>query len=172
MKETKKDNEIKVKEKPLNTMKLRVDRHYKGDKYTIGKLYIDDVYFCDTLEDVDRGLTQDMNLSVIQEKKVMHQTAIPSGVYEIVMNVKSPTFSKKTQYEFCEGYLPRLLNVPGFEGVLIHIGNRIEDSSGCLLVGENKVKGQVINSTTTFKKLYDVLKEAYDNGEKITIDIK
>ena len=172
VKRTEKVKEINVINKQISTMKLKVDRHYKGDKYTIGKLYIDDVYFCDTLEDVDRGLTQDMNLSVIQEKKVMHQTAIPSGVYETVMNVKSPTFSKKTQYEFCDGYLPRLLNVPGFEGVLIHIGNRIEDSSGCLLVGENKVKGQVINSTATFKRLYAKLKEASDNGEEITVEIK
>ena len=136
-------------------MKLTLDRRFKCENYTIGKLYINDEYFCDTCEDVDRGLKQDMKIDVIKEKKIMHQTAIPYGIYKITLDVQSPKYSQRKQYDFCEGYLPRLIDVPGFDGVLIHIGNKAGDSSGCILVGENKAKGQVINSTATFKKLYD-----------------
>lgn len=149
-------------------MKLKLHRHFKGNEYTIGKLYIDGEYFCDTIEDVDRGLFQNMPLQQLKEKKVKHQTAIPTGSYKITLDIQSPKFSQKSQYDFCEGYLPRLIDVPAFEGILIHIGNKAGDSSGCILVGENKVKGQVINSTNTFKKLYEKLKEA---TEEITIDI-
>ena len=134
-------------------------------------MYIDGVFFCDTLEDVDRGLKQNTSLDEIKRVKVQHKTAIPRGEYEVTLKVKSPRFSQKEQYKFCEGYLPRLKNVPGFDGILIHIGNKPEHSSGCILVGENKVKGQVNNSTTIFKKLYEKLKKASDNNEKITIEI-
>lgn len=149
-------------------MKLKLHRHFKGSEYTIGKLYIDGEYFCDTIEDVDRGLFQNMPLQQLKEKKVKHQTAIPTGSYKITLDVQSPKYSQRSQYDFCKGYLPRLIDVPAFEGILIHIGNKAGDSSGCILVGENKVKGQVINSTNTFKKLYEKLKEA---TEEITIDI-
>ena len=152
-------------------MKLKLDRRFKGTAYTIGSLYINDEYFCDTIEDIDRGIMQSTSLDEIKKIKVQHQTAIPRGKYDITLKVQSPKYSKRSQYNFCKGYLPRLLNVPGFEGILIHIGNKPEDSSGCILVGENKVKGQVINSTATFKKLYEKLKEASDNNEKITIEI-
>lgn len=152
-------------------MKLKLDRRFKGNEYTIGSLYIDGVFFCDTLEDVDRGLKQNTSLDEIKRVKVQHKTAIPRGEYEVTLKVKSPRFSQKEQYKFCEGYLPRLKNVPGFDGILIHIGNKPEHSSGCILVGENKVKGQVNNSTTIFKKLYEKLKKASDNNEKITIEI-
>ena len=155
-------------------MKLLLKRTYRGDVYTIGKLYIDNCYFCDTIEDKDRGLNNDMPLEDIKKIKVMHQTAIPTGTYKVTLNVQSPKYKNRKQYEFCNGYVPRLLNVKGFEGILIHIGNCADDgtgkgdSSGCILVGENKVKGQVINSTATFRQLYEKLKEATDD---ITIEI-
>ena len=152
-------------------MKLFLDRLYKKKEYTIGKLYLNGEYFCDTCEDVDRGINQNMNLSEILNTKVEHETAIPIGTYNITLNVQSPRFSKKAQYNFCNGFLPRLMNVPGFEGVLIHIGNKADHSEGCILVGQNKVRGQVVNSTATFVKLYEKLKVASDKGEKITIDI-
>lgn len=149
-------------------MKIKLHRTFKGDSYTIGKLYIDGEYFCDTIEDKDRGLFQNMPLEQIREKKIKHQTAIPTGTYKVTLSVQSPRFSQKEQYNFCKGYLPRLIDVPGFDGILIHNGNKAGDSSGCILVGENKVKGQVINSTATFKNLYERLKSATD---EITIDI-
>lgn len=144
-------------------MKLKLDRFYKGPNYTIGRLYIDGEYFCDTLEDVDRGLLQSMSLEEINSLKMYGETAIPRGTYKITLNIQSPKYKNRNQYKFCKGYLPRLLDVIGYDGILIHIGNYPKDTLGCILVGENKVKGQVINSTATFKKLYNILLNATDD---------
>ncbi len=141
-------------------MELTLKRIARRATYTIGRLYIDGEYFCDTVEDVDRGLRQDLPTSVNIAKKRRGVTAIPTGRYQVTLGVKSPKFSKKKTYDFCGGYLPRLLNVPAFDGVLIHIGNTAKDSEGCLLVGENKVVGGVVNSTQTFHRLYERLKSA------------
>lgn len=143
-------------------MNFLLKRIYKANSYTIGDLYIDGVFFCNTLEDKDRGLKNGMTIEEINKIKIHSETAIPTGIYKITLDVVSPRFAKSNQYSFCGGKLPRLLNVKGFEGILIHIGNTAADSAGCILVGENKVKGQVINSTSTFKRLYEVLKEAKD----------
>jgi hypothetical protein len=138
-------------------MKLTLKRIAKKPAYTIGRLYIEDLYFCDTIEDIDRGLRQDMPLSEIRKIKVKDKTAIPAGTYQMVVNM-SP--SKKR-------LLPRLLDVPGFEGILIHRGNTENDSSGCIIVGENKAVGKVINSTGYELKLVEYLK----NAREITIEI-
>lgn len=142
------------------------------DSYTIGKLYVDGKYFCDTLEDKVRDLNKDGDLLDVGENKIYGETAIPYGRYEITMKVQSPKYSQRASYAWCKGYLPRLLNVPHFEGILIHGGNSAEDSFGCLLVGENKVKGKVINSMETLKRLYRILKSASDSGDKIWITIE
>ena len=141
-------------------MELLLRRIALRDAYTIGKLFVDGVYFCDTCEDKVRDLTR--------ETKVAGKTAIPYGTYEVTLKVQSPKYSQRANYTWCNGYLPRLLNVPHFEGILIHAGNTAEDSAGCILVGENKVKGQVINSMTTLKKLMRLL----PSNEKITITIE
>lgn len=141
-------------------MKLELKRIFRGPKYTIGKLYVDNQYVCDTLEDTDRGLKQTDSLSSIQKKKVYGQTAIPTGTYGITLNVISPKFKDRSWAKFCNGKLPRLLNVPGYDGVLIHVGNKPEDTLGCILVGYNKIKGQLINSTEAFKKLYSILSKS------------
>lgn len=153
-------------------MELKVKRKAKRETYVIGDLSIDEVFFSNTLEDTDRGLTSDMSDEQIKEIKQKGITAIPTGRYKVVMNVQSPKFSKYKQYEFCKGYLPRLVDVPGYEGVLIHIGNYPKDTDGCILVGKNTVKGAVMNSTATFKKLYDILKNADEAGEDICITIE
>lgn len=141
-------------------MELRLKRIARKETYTIGRLYVDGERFCDTIEDKDRGLRQDSPLSVNQAKKRKGETAIPIGKYRVTLEMQSPRFSKKKQYEFCDGYLPRLINVPAFEGVLIHVGNTAKDSEGCILVGENKEVGKVVNSTATFHRLYERLKTA------------
>ena len=87
----------------------------------------------------------------------------------MTLGVKSPRFGAKPQYSFCGGYLPRLLNVPAFDGVLIHIGNTAKDTEGCILVGRNTKVGMVLDSTTTFRALYARLKGAKD---KIFITIE
>lgn len=150
-------------------MILELHRIYKGPLYTIGHLYIDGSYFCDTLEDKDRGLDSSMSVDSINRIKVHSTTAIPTGTYNITLDVVSPRFSTKSFYKnVCNGKLPRLLNVKGFEGVLIHSGNKPEDTEGCIIVGYNKVKGQVISSKDTFEKLYLALKKS---KEPITINI-
>lgn len=153
-------------------MELTLYRTWKKDKYTIGRLFINGEFFCNTCEDRDRNLYQGMGKEEIQKKKVYCETAIPYGRYRISMHRKSPKYSKKKAYEKCEGYVPYLMNVPAFEGILIHIGNWASDSCGCILVGENKVKGAVVNSTVWFWKLYDILKAADERGEQIWITIQ
>lgn len=152
-------------------MNLILNRKFKLEKYSIGKLYVDGRFFCDTLEDTDRGLTNKMPLSEIQRLKKKGITAIPLGTYQVVLNVYSPKFGAKSQYAFCKGFLPRLLNVPGYEGVLIHIGNTPADTDGCILVGKNNIKGMVTNSATTFKSLYTQLEAAAKRGETINLTI-
>lgn len=140
-------------------MKLTLIRHSKRDTYTIGKLLVDDVYFCDTLEDRDRGLRQEMDLQWIKYLKVYGKTAIPTGNYSVAI-----TYSPKFHRE-----LPLVLDVKGFDGIRIHSGNTENDTLGCILVGENKVKGKVLNSRVTFDKLMKKLLTAKDS---ITLEIK
>ena len=149
-------------------MEILVKRIAKKSKYTIGKMYIDGQYICDTLEDTDRGLNQDMSLEEIKNKKVYGETAIPTGTYKVDMNTVSPKFKNRVWAKPYGGKLPRLIAVPGYDGVLIHAGNRAEDSLGCVLVGENKAVGQVLNSQVTFKKVMSILTK----GTNITITIK
>lgn len=152
-------------------MNLKLVRTYLGPKYTIGHLYINDKYFCDTIEDIDRGLNKSMPINEILRLKVKHKTAIPTGIYTIAMGVKSPKYSTKQKYKFTEGRMPRLLSVPGFDGILIHPGTTQNDSSGCLIVGQNKEVGKVINSYATFTTLWAILNEAYSKKERIIIEI-
>lgn len=154
-------------------MELLVKRVARRDEYTIGRLYINGVKFSDTLEDCDRGLTQDMPLEEIKAKKVYGKTAIPTGTYEIDMNTISPKFQARSWAKPYGGKLPRLIGVKGFEGVLLHVGNTASDSSGCILVGKNSIKGMVTDSTKTFMSLMSkYLLPAKLRGEKITITIE
>lgn len=153
-------------------MNIELKRVARKTLYTIGRLYIDGKYICDTIEDKDRGLTQSMPLTQIKRIKIKSQTAIPTGTYTVVMNVKSPSFSKKTYYNtFCKGYLPRLLNVPGFDGILMHRGVDQNSSAGCIILGYNTIVGKVTNSREAFEQVYKQLKSASNKGEKITITI-
>lgn len=134
-------------------MKLKVERLWPKPSYTVGRLYVDGEFFCNTLEDVVRDLPK--------EQKVYAQTAIPPGTYKVVYNY-SPKFKRK---------LPRLLDVPYFEGILIHPGNTAADSAGCILVGNNSAVGRLSNSRATSDRLNALIEEAQDKGENITIEI-
>ena len=150
-------------------MELVLERKWKKSNYTIGILLIDNKKFCEVIEDKDRGLKDSMTTEQIKLIKKPNMTAIPTGTYDVTLDVFSSKFGNITFYKkVCNGKLPRLLNVKGFEGILIHCGNTQLDTSGCLIVGENKVKGKVINSKITFEKLYNILKNSKD---KITIKI-
>lgn len=148
-------------------MKLILERCYNKEKYTIGKLYYINedtqakIYICDTLEDTDRRLTDSMDVEAIKQLKVYAETAIPTGCYQITLNVVSPKYVKRDYYKrLCGGRVPRLIGVKGFEGILLHIGNDAKDSAGCILVGYNKQVGKVIDSTKAFEKLYKILLSA------------
>ena len=143
-------------------MEVLVKREYKKKDYTIGKMYINGEYFCDTLEDTDRGLTQVMSLAELKEVKEYGRTAIPTGRYPIAYTY-SPRFKK---------HLPLLLQVPAFEGVRIHAGNTHRDTSGCLLLGQNKAVGKVLDSRKTMDEFLRILKPAIEACEDIWITIK
>lgn len=134
-------------------MKLRVERLWKKPTYTVGRLYVDGKLYCNTLEDVVRDLDK--------EAKVPGKTAIPAGTYKVIYNW-SPKFGRN---------LPRLLNVPHFDGILIHPGNTADDSAGCILVGKNTEVGRLTESRYTSDKLNVLIEDAQRHEEEITIEI-
>ena len=143
-------------------MEIQVNRIARKDGYTIGRMSLNGEYFCDTLEDTDRGLNSTMSLDEILSKKRKGITAIPTGKYDVILTF-SPKFKR---------VLPLLLNVKCYEGVRIHHGNTQASTEGCLLVGENKVKGQVINSRATLERLMSLLLECEKRKEKMSIIIE
>ena len=153
-------------------MKLKVERRWPKVTYTIGRLYIDGIYYCNTLEDRDRGLKQSDPLLYIHKRKIAGETAIPKGTYEVAMNVTSPKYAGVAwYYNFCRGKMPRLKDVPGFDGILIHPGTSALDTKGCILVGKNTKVGKLTDSRVCFQEVYKLMKSAADKGEKITIEI-
>lgn len=116
-------------------MTLRLQRKPSTQNYTEGVLYIDDQYFCDTLEDRVRNLPT--------EQKIDGKTAIPAGTYNIEW-----TYSQKFRKP-----MPLVRNVPWFQGIRIHSGNSAEDTSGCILVGKKCNDGYLTQSRITYQKL-------------------
>ena len=154
-------------------MRLTLQRIAKREAYTIGRLYVDGIYVCDTVEDKDRGLKSHYPPEQIKKVKVYGETAIPMGTYTIDMDRVSPKFSSRSWAKPYGGKIPRLRSVPGFEGVLIHPGNTAACSLGCILVGINDKVGRVSDSQRTFKRLMDdYLVPAHERGETITITIQ
>lgn len=145
-------------------MEILVERKWKKPNYTIGVMSIDGKRFCETLEDVDRNLNSSMTVEQIKAIKKSNETAIPTGTYKITLDTFSPRFGNKSFYKkVCGGKLPRILNIKGFDGVLIHCGNTNLDTSGCILVGRNLEVGKVLKSQETFERLYRILKGNKDN---------
>jgi hypothetical protein len=159
-------------------MELRVRRIALKDTYTIGKLELlkdgQWVYLCDTIEDKVRDLDRDGKFEN-GEKKVPGETAIPYGKYNITMNVVSPKFSNYNKYPYARkyhGYMPRLLNVNSFDGILIHPGCSAYSSAGCIIVGKNKIVGKVVDSQQVWCSLMETyLWPARKANESITIEI-
>ena len=139
-------------------MELKLKVIAQRDKYSIGKLYINGVYFCDTLEDTVRDINHNGKFDN-GEAKVYGKTAIPFGKYSVVYT-HSPKFKRK---------LPLLLNVPQFEGIRIHPGNTAEDSLGCILVGKNTIVGRLTESKVTSDKLNNLIETAINNDESIIL---
>lgn len=147
-------------------MELLLKRIARKATYTIGRLYIDGIRFCDTLEDRDR--------LHFGERKIAGKTAIPAGRYELVLNNYSPRFGAKEPYKtLCNGCVPLIANVPQFSGVRVHIGNSEADTEGCVLVGRNTVVGRVMESRSTFRLLMrEHLNKARARNEKVYITIE
>ena len=143
-------------------MRILLQRHALKAGYTIGRMEVNGRYFCDTLEDTDRGLRESMTEDEIAALKVKGATAIPIGTYRIDMQTRSPRFGR---------VLPRLLSVKGYAGVLIHSGNTADDTEGCILVGENRERGKVLNSRATLEHLLVFLRSAQAEGEEIELTI-
>ena len=156
-----------------NALELLLDRKYKNETYTIGNLYVDGEWFCNTLEDKDRGLKSSMSLEEINKIKVYAETAIPAGRYVVKMDVVSPKYNRVKWYkDNFGGRMPRLENVKGFSGILIHPGTTAVDSAGCIIVGLNKIKGNVLDSRATFQKLWKILEQARKAGKTIYLTVK
>ena len=141
-------------------MTILLKRIALRDTYTIGKLYIDDKYICDTVEDKVRDINKN-GVFDNGEKKVYGETAIPYGTYEV----------KWTYSNRFKKYMPEILSVPNFSGIRIHSGNTAADSLGCIIVGENKAVGKVLNSRATVNKLYPIIEKGCKEG-KVTITIE
>lgn len=127
-------------------MKIKVDRIYKGESYTIGKMYLNGEYFCDTLEDAIRPV------------KIPNETAIPAGTYKVEVTY-SPRFKRN---------LPLLVDVPNYTGIRIHNGSNKDHTSGCILVGFNTSKGILSDSRKISDQLTNLLKSL---SEPIEIEI-
>lgn len=138
-------------------MEMTLTRTAKRKTYTIGRLEIDGVYFCDTLEPAWRDLGPGR-----PGHKIAGRTAIPEGRYPVVITW-SPKFGQ---------WLPLLLHVPLFEGIRIHAGNTAADTAGCILVGENRKVGHVLNSTRNVNLLKRRIVEAKKRGEGVWITVK
>ena len=119
-------------------MKIKLYRLRETNNATIGMLVIDGVYFCDTLEDK------------IRDKKVMHETCIDAGIYQVIIN-----YSQRFERQ-----MPLLIEVPKFVGVRIHSGNTIENTSGCILLGRNDFDDRIVYSKEKFNEFYLKLQEA------------
>lgn len=115
-------------------------------KSTIGELWVNGIFFCHMLEDVDRGLHQWMSLAEIEAIKVYGETAIPRGLYHVKMTM-SPRFGKM---------MPEIQDVKGFKGARMHAGNKAENTEGCPLFGDYNPKQPdwVSNSTKRKDEFY------------------
>ena len=141
-------------------MELTITRNWQKKDYTIGRLFVNGTFFCNTLEP-----------PVIPTQQ-HPKGCIPRGKYEVSMNIISPKYSKKSAYRWCVGRLPRLQGVPGFDGILIHAGNSVKDTAGCILVGANTVAGGLTGSQSALKSLWTLLEEANRRREEIHITIE
>ena len=146
-------------------MKLQVVRTQFGKDATNGLLFIDGIFECYTLEDQ------------YQSVKVMHETCIPEGTYDIKFR-KTGGFHAKysARYKNAHYGMLHLQDVPGFTYILIHTGNTDEHTSGCLIVGETQqdldinFNGMVGSSAVAYKKMYSKVANQLLQGKEVTIE--
>lgn len=138
-------------------MLIEVRRSPSTDGCTLGKMFVDGMFECFTLEDTVREVPGEP----VSAWKVQNQTAIPFGTYQVIVS-HSAHFGKD---------LPLLVNVPGFDGVRIHSGNTAADTEGCILVGESEGASQIGASRAAFGILFPKIQAAIGRGETVQITI-
>ena len=143
-------------------MEIKLIRKYYKTRYTLGRLYVNNSFFSDTLEPPSKHLTERCSTATIQKAKGEGFRAIPTGRYRILIT-RSRRFGR---------WLPLLLNVKGFEGIRIHAGNKPEDTRGCILLGFNRRKGYVLDSTRCVLTLVKMMTEAIAKGEKVFVEVR
>lgn len=143
-------------------MEIKLIRKYYQAKYTIGRLYVNNRFFSDCLEPPSLHLTERSALGTILIAKYKGYRAIPTGRYRILIT-RSRRFGR---------WLPLLLNVKGFERIRIHAGNKPEDTRGCILLGFNRRKGYVLDSTRCVLTLVKMMTEAIAKGEKVFVEVR
>ena len=143
-------------------MEIKLIRKYYKTRYTLGRLYVNNSFFSDTLEPPSKHLTERCSTATIQKAKGEGFRAIPTGRYRILIT-RSRRFGR---------WLPLLLNVKGFEGIRIHAGNKPEDTGGCILLGFNHRKGYVLNSTQCVQQLMRRMTEAMEKGERMFVEVR
>lgn len=134
-------------------MELILTRRWLSLKSTVGELTIDGAPECVTLEDRYRPPP---------EPKILKETAIPNGRYEVVID-HSARFGRD---------MPHVLAVPGFDGIRIHPGNTAADTEGCILVGTTRDQDEILNSRVAFDALYAKLSAALARGEQVFLTVR
>lgn len=143
-------------------MKIVIERKYKKEGYTIGSLFINGQWICNTLEPRDRGLKQSMSRLEIAIAKVYQETAIPEGSYRVKVGLSTKFNARR----------PYILDVTGFSGIMIHEGNTVRDTKGCILVGKNTVKGRLTESRKCLGEVMSRVLDAEDRDEVVMITLR
>lgn len=143
-------------------MKITIERKYKKEGYTIGNLFINGKWICNTLELKDRGLHQNMDRIKLMKAKLYGYTAIPVGCYMVRMQMSEKFKARR----------PYLLDVPGFMGIMIHEGNKPSDTLGCILVGMNTRRGRVLQSRETLGLITEMILKAEERCEPVVISVR
>ena len=138
-------------------MKLTLVRDTFTQKSTIGNLLVNGVFFCYTLEPVYREIIGEP----VENWKIKGVTAIPEGVYNIIM-AYSPKFGRQ---------MPHLENVEGFEYIMIHPLNKPEDTLGCIGAGAIKDVDAIWKSKPVCHELNEEIMNALNKAEAVTIEI-
>ena len=138
--------------KHLKNMKIEIKRDIKGNTYTAGKMYVDGRHFADTLE--PRAIDWS------KEEKTLGKTAIPEGTYKVEMRYSTKF---KTQMPFVQ-------NVPHFDGIMLHVGNSVRDSRGCILIGTRTYPSVLTHSREAVNRLILLMEE--HKGESVTLTVE
>ena len=151
-------------------MKIILNRLWKYPSYTISRVDVNGTFFCYALEDTDRGLHVDMPKRYFDDIKVLGETAIPTGTYEVIIDF-SKKFQKWMPHVLWRNKNDKLVEVPGFSGIRIHKGNTAKDTMGCILIGDWEGGSCLVRSKPYTDNLYDKIWKARNKNEKVVLEI-